>query len=770
MRIYSPARISPCGFFEKTFRAPGVKEGRIKFMNQEHKNFRNGTKDFVLIIFAFVLWALMFRGYLSGKVALFDDAISYYDHIKFYLDNISRGVFPLWDPLWFCGNSNTFFLQRMGCFNPFLLFTLAFKSIGFSYTTSYLIYLMLYYFVGCVGFYLLARCVIKDRVCSFVAFLMLLYSALGTRNFDSFMILMFTPIVWFFYFLVAFSQKPRRYAFVGMVVALIMAATTYIPFYFLLSVFTFIVLFVLIYATELRVLIPQYLKFIKENKMLVALCLFLLAVSLAPGYLFFKAGGKGDYVMPMRNTSQAVGSVLGVQAQDSSNSWALLEELFFARYYYTDITLIEFAIIYVPLFAGIIFLLGFVTKINKKILLLFLWISALLLICIPKVSPVYAFFYEHVSFFKYFRNLHFYLWVTILPAVCLLLGLQFKSYLAWRPIVLSERLAGAGYIVIIHAALAWLLWHNQYPVVTSYFVLILSCVFFLWRLFGTLERRITLTMVILLLVAALEPWEIYGYLSQNTRPYQPYAYTYDSASLDFHYVRDDNDVEMAGVDTAVVTQKEDDRPQGRVVRSAGAFYYASKWFSYLSANVDMYVMRKYRSHKFIIYDAVERLDDNKIDFAVLETALAENRNVAFVSTDDPAVVNHKTVARASYYARTVDVPASDFYVEAFDANRIRIKTNFAKPQFVVYNDNDHREWRVWIDGKEGPVVRSNVAFKGVWVPAGQQTVEFKYGSPKTWGIYMFLFVGINGLFVMLLYLSWREFNVKSKDEDRQAVF
>ena len=117
----------------------------------------------------------------------------------------------------------------------------------------------------------------------------------------------------------------------------------------------------------------------------------------------------------------------------------------------------------------------------------------------------------------------------------------------------------------------------------------------------------------------------------------------------------------------------------------------------------------------------------------------------------------------------MDAPASDFYVEAFDANKIRIKTNLARPQFVVYNDNDHREWRLFLNGKEAPIVRSNVAFKGVWVPAGEQTVEFKYGSLKTWGIYMFLFGGINGLFVLLLFLAWRELNDKSNNEDRQTA-
>ncbi len=716
---------------------------------------KNNLLDALLVVAAMILWALMFRGYLSSKVALFDDAISYYDHIKFYLDNMARGVFPLWDPLWFCGAANTFFLQRMGCFNPFLFIALILKIIGFPHTTSYLIYLMMYYFVGCLGFYLLARNVIKDRVGAYTAFLLLLFSALGTRSFDSFMILMFTPIVWFFYFLTAFCQNPRRSAFVGMVFSVIIASTTYIPFYFLLSVATFLLVYVLLYGKTFGAIGARSLRFFSRNKALVIICVVILFTALAPGYLFFKAGGKGDYVMPMRNTNQAVGSVLGVQAQDHANSWALLEELFFARFYYTDITLIEFAIIYVPLFAGIIFLLGMAVKINKKVLLLFLWMALLLLICIPKASPVYGFLYKHVVVFKYFRNLHFYLWVTILPAFCLMLGEQFKYYLAWKPVLFRDKLAGAFYIFLVHAGLMAALSHVHYPVISSYVVLILSCLFFLWRIFGSGGKYATVGMAVILLVAALEPFEMYTYLSRNTKSYKPYVYTYDSTTLDFRYVRGDNDVEIVAGEGSP-EEPFDVSSSERVVKPIGAFYYASKWFSYLSANVDMYVVRKYRSHKFVIYDAVERLDDNSSDFITLETALAENRNVAFVSTDDSAVLKVKPAAQVSYYARKVEAATDDFSVEAFNANRIKIKTKFTKPQFVVYNDNDHRQWRLFLNGKEMPVVRSNMAFKGLWVPSGDQTVEFRFGSSTTWLLYGFLFFGINGMFGLLLYLAWRD--------------
>lgn len=723
---------------------------------EERKKIQDWVWDVLLIAAAFVLWALMFRAYLSGKAILDSDAVSYYDHIKFYIDNLSRGVFPLWDPAWFCGASNTFFLQRMGCFNPFLLLILLFKGLGFSHTTAYLMYLMCYYFVGCLGFYFLARIVIKDRICAFAAFALLLFSALGTRIFDSFMILMFTPTAWFFYFLVAFSQKPRRYAFVGLIFTLIIVVTTYIPFFFLLSVLSFLLFYGLVYGGHLKVLALRYLKFIADNKLLTVLCLMLLMASMVPGYLFFKSGGKGDYVMPKRNTSQVTESVLGVQAQDTVNSWALLEELFFAYYYYTDIGQIPFAVIYVPLFAVIIFLLSLLARINRRIVLLFLWLCALIILCIPMASPVYSFLYKHISFFKYFRNLHFFLWVTILPGFCLLLGEQLKSYLSWRPSTKGERLWAALYILFIHALLVWLLWHNRYPVHTSYFVVILSAVFFMWRLFGTLARKEVLVMAIILVITALEPWQIYSFLSRNTEQYRPYAYVYDGTSMDFHYKRIDSDVDWTGNNGGLV-EEEPDRQEGRTVRSMESFYYASKWFVYLSMNVDAYVLNKYRAHKFVIYDEVQRLDDNIQDFTPLETALAENRNMAFVSTDDPSVLKVKPSARASYYARTVEAPSPDFHVDGYTANSIRIKTNFSHPQFVVYNDSYHKEWRLYLNGREQPIVRSNIAFKGLWVPAGEQTIEFKYGLPGTWFIYVILLVGIYGFFGVFLTFSWRDY-------------
>ena len=50
---------------------------------EERKKIQDWVWDVLLIAAAFVLWALMFRAYLSGKAILDSDAVSYYDHIKF---------------------------------------------------------------------------------------------------------------------------------------------------------------------------------------------------------------------------------------------------------------------------------------------------------------------------------------------------------------------------------------------------------------------------------------------------------------------------------------------------------------------------------------------------------------------------------------------------------------------------------------------------------------------------------------------------------------
>ena len=38
-------------------------------------------------------------------------------------------------------------------------------------------------------------------------------------------------------------------------------------------------------------------------------------------------------------------------------------------------------------------------------------------------------------------------------------------------------------------------------------------------------------------------------------------------------------------------------------------------------------------------------------------------------------------------------------------------------------------WQAWVDGQETPIVTANIVWRGVAVPAGEHTVEFRFNPP-----------------------------------------
>jgi len=210
-------------------------------------NYINVVKEFclkrylfLLFCLSFALWIFSFRGFLAGELTLTGDAIAYFEHMKFYLDQISRLVYPLWDFTRNWGVPVELFLRRIGSFNPLFFLIIFLDKLGLAYETSYLLFLAGYYFLGMVGFYLLAKRFFNNTSAAFSAYLLLMFSSLGTKIFDSYIILTFVPTVWFFFFLVAFVQAQEKRFFLGITFTTMILLTTYIPFYFL-TIFLFFI-------------------------------------------------------------------------------------------------------------------------------------------------------------------------------------------------------------------------------------------------------------------------------------------------------------------------------------------------------------------------------------------------------------------------------------------------------------------------------------------------------------------------------------------------
>ena len=83
-------------------------------------------------------------------------------------------------------------------------------------------------------------------------------------------------------------------------------------------------------------------------------------------------------------------------------------------------------------------------------------------------------------------------------------------------------------------------------------------------------------------------------------------------------------------------------------------------------------------------------------------------------------------------------------------NRCKIDVQVDNPALLVLNDPWHPGWIAKIDGRETPVLRANIIFRGVMIEPGRHQVEFIY-SPKRFRIGMIV-SGLT-LFTVLVLLG-----------------
>ena len=109
------------------------------------------------------------------------------------------------------------------------------------------------------------------------------------------------------------------------------------------------------------------------------------------------------------------------------------------------------------------------------------------------------------------------------------------------------------------------------------------------------------------------------------------------------------------------------------------------------------------------------------------------------------VLLHGRSARAALAAAGIamDTPLEPFgavpLVER-TANRIVTEVETERPAVLVFNEPFSRGWRAWRNGSEQPVLRANVLFRAVLLPAGRHRVVLEF-SPLSWRIGYWLSLG-----------------------------
>lgn len=682
----------------------------------------------------------MFRHFLSGELSLSHDATPYYGHIKFFLDNIRQGVFPLWDPTRQHGVPNDFFLRRIGAYNPIYLYILLLNKAGLSYTQAYLCFLAGYFWLGAIGIYALTQRLVQNQLSALVAFLLFLFSSIGTRLFDTYLILVLTPIIGFFYFLVSFfisntDPKRQRVYFLGIVLMLMVIINTYIPFYFLTIILSFLLCWAICYGTQLPTYFKQIFCFIKSFRLTVIAGLLALSLACIPNMLFFQQAQQGSMVLSSRHTDANDKNIINVDIKTTS-SWSALDELAFAYFFTKDLTTFHFSVFYISIWGLLLLLLAGAAPLKRITVFIVLWGISLLLMLSPNISPIYHFLYKKVFFFKYFRNLHFFIWLMTLPLLTVLMGILFKEFFQYL-MGHSHQQRKPLYIILgLHGLAFGLYFLIATPHAASYITIASSLLFFSIIYFKRPRTPLPLALGLLILIS-IEPFFAYRHLSENVKNAPP-NYAYDLPYQAFTFTRG----------------KQIDIPplKTRKRHPRGAAYFSTQWYNQLITTIDHRVLENYLYHTLIAYDHIQSIPDTFLKADKIESLMTHLPNTALVN--GPTEVPPKGLTpNPSPKAFPIKGNNKFLTVITSSVNHLTLATHFPTTKFLVFNDAFHPKWQAFIDNKPVMIQRANIAFKGIWIPAGTHRVTWRYGSsiasPFNWAL-LILFIIMTGLLMWQL--------------------
>ncbi len=77
-------------------------------------------------------------------------------------------------------------------------------------------------------------------------------------------------------------------------------------------------------------------------------------------------------------------------------------------------------------------------------------------------------------------------------------------------------------------------------------------------------------------------------------------------------------------------------------------------------------------------------------------------------------------------------PGGTVNVRAYEPRRVLLEVDAAAPAFVVSSEVSYPGWKAWVDGRRQPLAMTNVAFRGLPVPAGRHTVEMRFEPALLW--------------------------------------
>jgi len=111
---------------------------------------------------------------------------------------------------------------------------------------------------------------------------------------------------------------------------------------------------------------------------------------------------------------------------------------------------------------------------------------------------------------------------------------------------------------------------------------------------------------------------------------------------------------------------------------------------------------------------------------IVNTANDEIKALDSLKTKEEAVINSKFVSSDFSTNFSKDSTAS-IELKAYKANQLIYESNTLKKQFAVFSEMYYKDgWNAYIDGKLTPHYQVNYVLRGMEIPKGKHTIEFKF--------------------------------------------
>jgi hypothetical protein len=667
-----------------------------------------------------VLWIFLMRNFVFGNIPVNMDTNTIYGVTKFYFNNVLNGVIPLWEP--FVSLGRPFYaIAICNLFNPVTQIVPLLKLAGMNYANAFVTYMVVYFFIGCAGFYFLAKEVLNDRYMAYLAYVGLMFSSLGASMFTQLTFLeIVAPTIWFFFFLLRFARQQTQGNFLGLAFTTMILISSYLPFYFLTAFLCFLPVFILLYMKEAQKFCIGLYRFLLKHWRLSLFCIIGIFLTAAPLVAYKILDASGDVVAPGRHCQyssaqecydRTMGCQGGMSYDEITRSGTLGERLDM-QYLFGHLDKISYgsdSLLFLPVWIYILLGLSLFLPLTRLTVLLSGMALLIGLASLGNASGLLGFLYRHIFFFAYFRNL-FFLGVFFIPIVILLGLYQLQMLLSIKPQDFSAKKGIVFGVIALHAVLFWFLKHFEGVPTASYVTLGFSAVALAIYYSGVFRFSLKIWAGIFAVLLILQPAWILKSYALNANEFVSVLPSMHVTPV-FSWVRPMNPAVGSGRIYQFVHYEDFwyDMSMTDAPPKVGFPQSTTRWTFDLSEHTPEDVLANYAQYKIVLYD------------------------------------DHSSVGEP------VKGPSNDLSVDYFDVNTLRLRSKFANPKTVVYNDSYTTSWKAYLDGRPVELLRVNEAFKGIKVPAGEHLLEFSYHPPGgTW-------VYITATAVLFIYLVWAMF-------------